>query len=318
MNWYGGDIHEHSLYSGPKYGNSDDANDTLEEIKAFMQSKGLSFGAASDHHNALNHEAWLALSTPDFVTIQSKEISTTRGHVMALDTPGDVIFDTHLNTDEERREEFKRVCAEIHSRGGVAQLNHPRDRKPPISFPPSYTDIIGIFDMLEVWNGSETMEPGTKNGDAFELWLDLLRKGLYLPANTGSDTHRLKEHMPERLIKTVVYAEHLTREEIIGALKKGHSYMTSGPEVDIQINGKRYGETAVHQGTLNLNIGIRMHSEADTLTVYTDKGKRSFDIDGGTMQLEYSCPAPDATFMVFEVGKSTYHKAITNPIFLRG
>lgn len=317
-NWYAGDIHQHSHYSSPLYGGDDNAPDTLEEVYDFMRSKGLSFGAASDHHNILNHDEWKRFESADFIPIISKEISTGNGHVLALNASEDIIFTAYNEDDEKVRAEFIRICRDIRRLGGIAQINHPRDRKGPIAFPERFTDLLHIFDTMEVWNGSEKMEAGTKNGDAFELWLALLKKGVYLPATTGSDQHRIKEYMPERNIKTFVSIEKLTGENILGALRKGNSFLTSGPMVDIKINEKSYGETAEHTGDIILNISIEAEEEVDKIYIYNSMDEpMEMDIHSRKYCDSINYKAGSAKWILFVVGTSTYNKAITNPIFLK-
>lgn len=317
--WYAGDIHQHSHYSSPLYGGDDNAPDTLEEVYNFMCSKGLSFGAVSDHHNILNHNEWKKFESADFIPIISKEISTGNGHVLALNAPEDVIFTAIKEGDDKVRAEFIRICREIRRLGGIAQLNHPRDKKEPISFPERFTDLIHIFDTMELWNGSETMEPGTKNGNAFELWLSLLKKGVYLPATTGTDQHRLNEYMPERQIKTFVNIQRLTRENILGAIRKGNSFLTSGPFADITINGRSYGETVEHNGEVILDINIKADKEIDSIFIYSDNNDEPIKLGVNAKSLNRSInfQAEDANWLFFIVGSNTYNKAITNPIFLK-
>lgn len=319
-NWYAGDIHQHSIYSSPLYGGTDDAPDTLKEVYEFMRSKGLSFGAVSDHHNILNHSQWKKFESPEFIPIISKEISTGHGHVMALNVPKDVIFTAIEEKDDEKvREEFLKICHEIRRVGGIAQINHPRDRKKPISFPEKFDDLLPIFDTMEIWNGSETMEKGTKNGDAFELWLSLLKKGIYIPATTGSDQHRIKEYMQERMVKTYVFLEEFTRENILKAIRRGNSFLTSGPFADIQINGKSYGESLQHTGDIVLDINIKSEKEIDKLYIYDDihDDPIEIDINSKAYRSIINYEAYDAKWMFFVCGTDTYNKAITNPIFLK-
>lgn len=190
--WYAGDLHHHSIYSSPVYGGTDAVTDTPEEVAASMQAAGLSFGALSDHHNVLNHRAWEAVKSEKFHPIISKEISTSNGHVLALGVEEDVIYripEETERTDEYLRAEFVRITGQIRQAGGLPQLNHPRDMQKAISFNPAYTDMIDVFETLEIWNGSHPLTPDTTNYQAFALWLSLLEEGRYLPATTGSDTH---------------------------------------------------------------------------------------------------------------------------------
>ncbi len=192
--WYVGDLHHHSVYSSPLYPpqGTDYVFDSVKEVAMSMQAKGLTFGALSDHHNVLNHREWESLKTEHFLPLLSKEISTTNGHVLSLNVDEDVCYripEPEDRTDEYLRNEFIRMTGEIKEKGGYPQINHPRDMQKAISFNPDFTDIIEIFNTIEIWNGSHPMQAGTTNDEAFHLWLSLLEEGRFLAATTGSDTH---------------------------------------------------------------------------------------------------------------------------------
>lgn len=190
-----GDLHHHSIYSSPAYGGTDNVTDTAADVCLSMRATGLHFGALADHHNALNHAEWSAMATPAFTPIISKEISTTNGHINALGATGDVVY--KIPTPEDRtdaylRAEHIRTADEIRARGGLPQVNHPRDMQSAISFPEAFTDIITSYEALEIWNGATPLLPGFPNPRAFDLWLSLLRDGRFLPATAGSDTHNIR------------------------------------------------------------------------------------------------------------------------------
>lgn len=192
--WYVGDLHHHSVYSSPLYPpqGTDYVFDSPMEVMMSMRAKGLTFGALSDHHNVLNHREWETMKREDFLPLLSKEISTSNGHILSLNVDPDVIYripKQEERTEEYLRNEFIRTTQEIRDNGGYPQVNHPRDMQKAISFPPEFTDIIEIFDTMEIWNGSHPLADGTTNDDAYRLWLSLLEEGRFFPATTGSDTH---------------------------------------------------------------------------------------------------------------------------------
>ena len=192
--WYTGDLHHHSVYSSPLFppSGTDYVFDSVEEVAMSMQAKGLTFGALSDHHNVFNHREWETVKTEDFLPLLSKEISTTNGHILSLNVDDDVVYripEEKDRTDEYLRAEFVRTTDEIRAKGGFPQVNHPRDMQKAISFNPEFTDMIEVFDTIEIWNGSHAMADGTTNDEAFALWLSLLEEGRFLAATTGSDTH---------------------------------------------------------------------------------------------------------------------------------
>ena len=192
--WIAGDLHHHSVYSSPVYAGDDDVVETPQEIANSMMAMGLEYGALSDHHNVLNHEAWKAGKRDNFTPIVSKEISTSNGHVMAMGVDEDVIYDIpqgDRRTDEFLRNEFRRVTTQIKELGGLPQINHPRDLSVSISWNPNFYDMIDIFETMEIWNGSNPMMAGSTNDLAYKLWLTLMQRGLLLPATTGSDTHNI-------------------------------------------------------------------------------------------------------------------------------
>ena len=180
--WYAGDLHHHSIYSSPVYGGTDDVTESPSEVCNSMMAMGLSFGALSDHHNVLNHEAWKKEKKENFLPVISKEISTSNGHVMALGVEEDVIYaipDDKDRTDEKLRNEFQRIVQQIKDEKGLAQLNHPRDLSVSISWNPDFYDMINIFETVEIWNGSNPMLAGSTNDMAYRLWVELLRQGRY-------------------------------------------------------------------------------------------------------------------------------------------
>ena len=192
--WIAGELHHHSVYSSPVFGGDDDVVDTPEQIANSQMAMGLGYGALSDHHIILSHPAWKAAKRHNFVPIISKEISTSNGHVMAMGVPIDVIYaipQPEDRTDEYLRNEFVRITDEIKENGGLAQINHPRDLQKAISWNPDFNDFLDIFETMEIWNGSNPMMSGSTNDAAMKLWLDCMKRGLFLPATTGSDTHNI-------------------------------------------------------------------------------------------------------------------------------
>lgn len=190
--YYAGDLHHHSIYSSPTFGGTDDVIEWPIEVRNHMVGAGLSFGALSDHHNILNHSKWMETATEDFLPIVSKEISTSNGHVMALNVYDDVIYNIPENKDRTKEYllgEFIRICKQIKENGGLPQINHPRDMNPAISLSSEMTEHIELFETIEIWNGSIPMIEGTTNDQAFKLWLRLLNEDHYIAATTGSDTH---------------------------------------------------------------------------------------------------------------------------------
>lgn len=208
LGWHPGDLHHHSIYSSPVHGGTDDVVESPLEVAYSMQAAGLTYGALSDHHNILNHSEWEKTKSENFTPLISKEISTSNGHVMSLNVPIDVIYDIphgERRTEEFLRSEFIRITDQIKSLGGLAQLNHPRDLSPAISLNPKFTDMIEVFDTVEIWNGSNPMFGGTTNYAAALLWLELLEEDRFIPATTGSDTHNILANDYHKMLDKITW-----------------------------------------------------------------------------------------------------------------
>jgi hypothetical protein len=331
--WYAGDLHHHSVYSSPLHGGTDDVIESPQQVAFSMEAAGLAYGALSDHHNIKNHQDWLATATDTFLPIVSKEISTTNGHVMSLGVHTDVIYKIpkqEERTEQYLRQEHIRTRDEIRACGGLPQINPPHDRNPAISLDPKFTDMVEIFDTIEIWNGSNPMIPGTPNYDAFMFWMSLLEEGRFVAATSGSDTHNiwvdgfhvllekfswmiahgselvdylpveqqdvlryligalqettpiLEEWAENRLgsgcVQTYIQVEQaLTVESVLDALRKGHSFLTSGPLLRVSLEGKGPGETLVTKKTsVSADVTLLSNVPLDRLCLYTNGEQRTY------------------------------------------
>ncbi|WP_026517566.1 CehA/McbA family metallohydrolase [Butyrivibrio sp. MC2021] len=387
MGFIAGDIHHHSIYSSPTFGGDDDVVEAPSEVANSMMAMGLGFGALSDHHNILCHKAWKAGERYDFIPIISKEISTSNGHVIALGVDTDVIYkipEPEDRTDEYLRSEFVRITDEIKEKGGLAQINHPRDLQKAISWNPDFNDMLDIFETMEIWNGSNPMMSGSTNDLARTLWHQCMRKGLFLPATTGSDTHNicaddyhvlydeimdlrtmtqlntkeLSEKYPEEVqvfsqifenllpilekwaetnltsggVRTYVNLgtnkpreETHTAQNVMDALRAGHSFLTNGPILMTTVNGKGPGEK-LSKGANALEIDIKLYANRplSCLQICTENGVvKELELKAApengfydySMELtenidDYS----DSNYIYFLAKDDCTNLAITNPV----
>lgn len=223
--WFGGELHHHSIYSSPVYGGTDAVFESVSEVKESMQAAGCEFGALSDHHNIFNHEEWKRQKEEIFCPIISKEISTSRGHVMSIGVDKDVIYNIPLGddrTEEKLRNEFIRVTEEIRKNDGIPQLNHPFDSSSSTSWSPQFEDLFSLFTTMEIWNGAHPMLSENGNGKALKKWISLLKQGIYLTGTAGSDTHNiLADQYDEEAEKICSMLEWLEEESVLESLPEG-------------------------------------------------------------------------------------------------
>lgn len=384
--YFAGDLHHHSIFSSPVYGGTDDVIESPELVCNSMRAMGLSFGALSDHHNILNHAIWKSVQTSDFLPIISKEISTSNGHVMSLGVEHDVIYNIPEDkdrTDEYLRGEFNRITKEIKEAGGLAQLNHPRDRSISNSWNPNFYDMIDIFDTMELWNGATPMHSGTSNWQTLNLWRDLLDNNRYIPVTSGSDTHNIKANDYHKIFADMIWVKeqivHLKKEseirkkyateieayllicekvlpilekwaetslttgcvrtyarmegapeydKIVGALKKGNSFLTNGPILIPTIKGVGPGERVRIEKEEKVSMNIRILSNEKLSDIYffanenrcIKKALEECDSTKACNYYDYSLeeelPFEDAKWIFYVVAEDCTNMAISNPIFL--
>jgi len=384
--YFAGDLHHHSIYSSPVWGGTDDVIESPKEVCDSMRASGLKFGALSDHHNILNHEEWKKTKTSDFHPIPSKEISTSNGHVLALGVDGyDVIYDipdAEHRTENRLRQEFVRITDEIREKGGLPQLNHPRDLSISISWNRDFYDMTEVFDTIEIWNGSNPMYYGTTDGMAADFWRDLLEQGRYFPATTGSDTHNIRANDYHKLasrlywfkekvrwvldspeantfadsryllesflkisdkylpmlevwaktsltsgcVRTYVHlakGETPSNENVLDALRKGHSFLTNGPILTVNVNGAGMGErTALKNNKADISIRLLSNRKLTSLTAYVSD-KKAISIPLKEMptasSYDYSMELKDfelgdTKYVFFVAASDVTNIAITNPV----
>ncbi|UCF58700.1 MAG: CehA/McbA family metallohydrolase [Candidatus Bathyarchaeota archaeon] len=182
------DLHVHTRYSY-------DSTTTPDEIVAYSKKRGLD-GIAITDHDVVEGALELARKVKELVVIPGVEITTSRGHVLALNITKPV--PTELSPFE--------TIQIIHEAGGIAVTAHPT-----VFYKGLRGQVNPDFDAIEVINAS-----------AFPFFLStyLSRKlaiRLNLPQTAGSDAHYASEI---GLAYTVVDTEPEVNE-IVHAIKKG-------------------------------------------------------------------------------------------------
>jgi len=104
------DPHIHSMYSG-------DSTATVEDIINYSKKIGLDAIAIADHNSIKGSMKALEYVSkdPDFLIIPSIEISTRKGHILALGVRDEII--AGLSPEE--------TIGRIHDHGGIAVVPHP-------------------------------------------------------------------------------------------------------------------------------------------------------------------------------------------------
>src|SRR5690606_16462611 len=234
--WRRGDLHAHTFHS--------DGQGSPAELAALARRRGLEFLAITDHNTASHHRFLKALQRPGFLVIAGEEITTDLGHANVWGVEGWVDFRL-LGGDH-----VKQLVEEVHARGGVISVDHPKEGGPPWQ----YCIPAGV-DCLEAW---QMLWP-INNRQALALYDELLRQGRRLTLVGGSDWHQpaagdaaarsaWREACQVGNPTTWVDAPELTAAGVLDALRRGAVFVSEGPAgpmVDVRAGGVPMGGVLV-------------------------------------------------------------------------
>lgn len=220
--WLYGDLHIHSDASDGQY--------DIPTLTRMARETGLDFISVTNHNNY--SENFSLPKVPGLTLIPGVEWTHYRGHMnfFGIKQP---FLGSFIANDIEQME---KIVREAKANGAVISVNHPK-----CPFCPYLWENETDFQMIEIWNG-----PMRKaNTDAISWWTDFLKQGRQIPAVGGSDYHRADDSAELGKPITAVYAKSPSEEDIMDAVKNGHSYITSdiqGVKLDMDCEGRRFGD----------------------------------------------------------------------------
>jgi len=156
-------------------------------------------------------------------------------------------------------------------------------------------------------------------------------------AVANSDAHNTAEidsHVG--IAKNGVYLKKLTAKEFYKAIKAGRSFATTGPSLDLDVNGELMGDTAeISRGTAEVNLSVNAENQNATLvkieiikngllwqtiwptsSVYEAVLQDDSVTEDGYYRVEVtSCEEPEEPLEDYECG--SYQFAWSNPVFVR-
>ena len=220
--WLFGDLHVHS--------DASDGQHSIPTLAARAKKQGLDFLAVTNHNNYSEN---LALPrVPGLTLIPGTEWTHYRGHMNFLGIARPFSGSFVANNLAQMRD----ITRQARERGALVSVNHPK-----CDLCPYLWEDEDSFQLVEIWNGP--MRGVNRRGIAW--WTQLLRQGRRLPAVGGSDFHRDKG--PVRLGNpvTAVWADSPRAEDILSALARGRSYVTSsvrGVRLSMTCGGATFGD----------------------------------------------------------------------------
>ncbi|MDX2138325.1 MAG: CehA/McbA family metallohydrolase, partial [Chloroflexota bacterium] len=217
--WYRGDLHAHTIHS--------DGSWDIPELVAYLRGRGLDFVTLSDHNTISGLAQHRSLAENGFVAIGGIELSTFYGHALALGVHE--WFDWRVGTERELT--MPELAQRVLDAGRFFVIAHPTAPGDPecCGCHWEHLDMMpGNAPAVEIWNGwwDDYNEQGV------QLYYGWLNAGHRLVATSGTDIHgRPLADAQGRAASNVVYAGSFSEDGILSALKRGHSYISAGPEL---------------------------------------------------------------------------------------
>ncbi|MEZ4862101.1 MAG: CehA/McbA family metallohydrolase [Caldilineaceae bacterium] len=219
-----GNLHTHCTRSDGVY--------AVEDVCRRYQDAGYDFLAITDHFlPAYNYPITdtRALRTPNFTTIIGAELHTDqtelgeRWHILAVGLP----FDFAPPTEDESA---AHMAARARAAGAYVAIAHPAW----YALTERDIEALGMVDAIEVFNG--VAYDHNDHADSWQIADIMLGRGHRYKICATDDFHgQSRRHDFARGWVQVKSAE-ATPEALLAALKAGHYYASTGPQIyDIQI-----------------------------------------------------------------------------------
>jgi predicted metal-dependent phosphoesterase TrpH len=226
--WFKGNTHTHTTQS--------DGDTSPREVIRWYAAHGYDFLALSDHNVPSEPAGVKKPNGADFLLISGEEVSVNFNgvpiHLNALDIGAAL----PPLCEETIAATLRANLEAIEQAGGLGHVNHPNFR-----YAISAADMLPVENLrfLEVYNGHPTVY---NDGDAElgkqsveSMWDDLLSSGRKVYGLAVDDAHHFAEFHPGNANPgrgwIMVRAASLTARDIIGAIRSGEFYATTGVEL---------------------------------------------------------------------------------------
>ncbi len=280
--WFKGNLHTHTTQS--------DGLLTPEQAIAWYRERGYDFIAITDHWVLTPGQAF---GHSPFITLSGAELHGDSYHLLALGIP--------TLPDQDLANIPQAMADQVLGMGGLPFIAHPYWTGQTSAEVAQIKGILG----LEVFNS--VCEKMVGRGYAGVHWDDLLAQGLRLTGLAVDDVHW--KHGEEGQGFVMVRAEHLDEPSILEALRRGHYYASSGPQInDLQVIRQEEGGSALYVSC----------SPCRSITFYASgpRGRR-FEASEGKLLESASLPIhADQVYLRVECRDAHGGVAWTNPIFV--
>ena len=261
--WYRGDLHMHTAHSD---GTCLSQRQRRVPCPTFFTAKtaserGLDFIAITDHNTVSQADAIRELQ-PWFdalLLIPGREITTFEGHANLFGTLAPLVF----RVGSPEVPDWNTLLHDIEPTGGLLSINHP--------IRPSGEECMGCgwtpqaqvdynrIQAVEAVNGLDADTPFSGIG----FWESLLSQGYRMTAIGGSDNHdplaKLKSGALIGTPTTVIYADQLSQEGILAAIRRGRVC------IDIMGTRDRLLDISATAGSRSAHMGEALEVRSGTI-----------------------------------------------------
>lgn len=306
--WYRGDLHGHTLHSDGVW--------DVEGLIGFARQHRLDFVTLTDHNTISGLAQMDSASSDDLLTMGGFELTTFYGHALALGIRQWI--DWRVRPGKRTMADILRA---VETAGGLFVIAHPACPGDPVCTGCrwQYEDVMpGAAGVVEVWN--EHWSSGSNNEGSVQLWYEWLNKGHRLAATVGTDIHGAPDPALEFAFN-VVYARALSETAILEAVRRGHHYMSSGPQLEFR-GRSSLGQTALMGDTLSgagceLTLRWQACREGDRIRLIRDGQVQDELAAGAAGEKRWQLDHGRQCWYLIEVRDSAGNmRALTNPIFV--
>ncbi len=306
--WYAADFHSHTNHS--------DGNDSLDGSVALHASQGYDIVTNTDHNitTAQYDLPQVQQKYPNTLILAGEEVSTFNGHANVIGGIPCAWYDPRAIPGDGR---LLRLIEKVHHDGGLFSPNHPfAGSGIAWAFPQKDWETA---DAMEIWNGGWH---GSDDRQTVALWDSLLKSGRHITGIGGTDTHAKEGTLTEF---TWVWADSLTREAVVDAVRKGHvfiSYKKTGPLPYISVPGTSAlpGDTVLIGSAESVPVNMRVvGGQGMFLRIVWQDGETKLPLDRVFSRVSFSVPVKTArSYVRLEVQRADGTAfALTNPIWLQ-
>ena len=305
--WYRGDLHGHTLHSDGRW--------DVPDFVQYAHDCNLDFVTLTDHNTVSGLAQMDSLSNDEVLTMGGMELTTYYGHALALGTRKWQEWRIINNNT------ITALARAIMDEDIFFVIAHPLSPGDPscTGCRWEFDEMMpGIAPAVEIWNGIWR----EYNEEGLQLYYRWLNEGYKLVATAGSDIHGKPQENVTGAAANVVYAQELSEAEIINGLRRGHLFLSTGPDLRLTAaNGSQVnvmmGDTLAANGQIQVQGSWENVAATDVIR-FVVNGEVYDELSAEEVEQQtWTLDGQSAHWVMLELrGNQQQMRAITNPIFI--